>query len=273
MNSSRLKLDAFVTVVAPLNGERDGIADFVVATTDMLRASYTNYELLLVDSHAGEDVIGELVDLLTDVACIRVVRLSRPVHRDVMSCAGLDTAIGDYVVVLTPGVDPPGVVPEVVGRLRRGSDIVYGLSEAPPPRSPLNRLGAAVFRWYRRRSLGLDLPLGATDLVGLNRRAVNAVTRSSCRNRPLRAVSRQVGFRTDDLRYTPDRETARRGPRVAPCGKDLVVEHLTAPAAGRDVAGLAAAPSMSPAGWPQPWPSSTAAEASRHRPCCRWRSP
>jgi polyisoprenyl-phosphate glycosyltransferase len=203
MSGPPAKLDAFVTVVAPVVGGWSVMSRFVVETTELLRAGYANYELILVDSQAESGVLDGLLRLLKDVACIRLVRLSQPATREVMFLAGLEGAIGDYVVALTPGVDPPCVIPELVATLDGGPDIVCGVSVAPP-RSPLARLGSRALHWYGRRYLGLAAPPDATDLVAFTRRSVNALTRTQGRHRRVRHLSRQIGFRTAVFHYWPE---------------------------------------------------------------------
>jgi len=48
---------------------------------------------------------------------VRYLRLSRPFGRDTALRAGLDTAIGDYIVTLLPESDPPSLIPMLVAGL------------------------------------------------------------------------------------------------------------------------------------------------------------
>lgn len=197
------KLDIFVTVVSPIVGSPEAVKQFVHDTAALLREKYTNYELVLVDGGAEAESIDLLVDLIKHIACIRVIRLSATTNREIMIFAGLEAAIGDYVVVLTPDNDPPTAIVDVVDLMQSGFDIVYGLSDTPVPRSLLGQLGSRIFYWYGRKFIGLDIPLNATYLVGQNRRSINALTRIKGRYRHIRHLTRQVGFKTSAYHYTP----------------------------------------------------------------------
>ncbi len=198
------KQDILVTVVAPVLGTAEVMATFVEDTSSFLAEHYTNYELLLVDAAADEPTLERLGKLLKDLPCIRLIRLSAKANRDVMLFAGLEAAIGDYVIVMLPGSDPVEAIGDMVTIMANGSDIVYGLSEVPTRRSPIAKLGASLFYWYGRKYLGLNIPPDSTYLVGLNRRSINALTRIKGRYRHVRHLTRQVGFKTSVYKYKPE---------------------------------------------------------------------
>lgn len=197
------KQDTFVTVVAPVAGSAAAIRQFVSDTSELLQAHYANYEIVLVDAGAESAAIEELLGLLKKLACIRIIRLSQRTNLEIAIFAGLEAAIGDYVVVLMPNTDPPAVVIDLVAQMVGGQDIVYGLSKTPVARTLLSGLGARLFYWYGRRYLGLNIPPNSTYLVGLNRRSINALTRIKGRYRHVRHLTRQVGFKTAVYLYEP----------------------------------------------------------------------
>lgn len=202
-NKPEKKLDVLVTVVAPLLGSAEVLATFVKDASALVQAHFANYEIILVDAGADETAIDEVVALTKKLPCIRMIRLSQAANREVMLFAGLEAAIGDYVVVMMPATDPPRVIVDLVDIMRSGEDIVYGLSETPLQRSLIGSVGSRLFYWYGRRYLGLNIPPNSTYLVGLNRRSINALTRIKGRYRHVRHLTRQVGFKTGIYRYTP----------------------------------------------------------------------
>jgi polyisoprenyl-phosphate glycosyltransferase len=207
MPSQSPKADLFVTLVAPVVGSGSELVEFVKECSDILSENYANYELVLVDSEANESTIALLMNTLKELACIRIVRLSQKTNLEVMLFAGLEAAIGDYVVVLVPNEDPPRVIVELVDVMRDGNDIVSGVSVSPARRRLLSSIGARLFYWYGRRYLGIDIPPDATHLVGLNRRSINALTRIKGRYRHVRQLTRQVGFKNAVFKYTPQAAT------------------------------------------------------------------
>jgi len=197
------KRDILVTVVAPILGDATTMATFVRDVLKLADGHYTNYELVLIDGGADDAVVETISHLLKLLPAIRVIRLSQKTNRDVMLFAGLEAAIGDYVVVMMPTTDPPRVIVDLVDIMVGGQDIVFGLSKTPLRRSKITSWGAKLFYWYGRKYLGLNIPPDATYLVGLNRRSINALTRIKGRYRHVRHLTRQVGFKTGVYKYTP----------------------------------------------------------------------
>ena len=195
--------DCFVSVVAPLHDDADIVEAFVHEVVSILKQNYDNYELVLVDDGSGDGTWGIASAILADEPCIRVLRLSRRFGRDVAISAGLDTVIGDFVVVLLPESDPPELIPRVVETCRAGAGIAFGIRAHRPVESPLLSLGTRVFYWYFNRILRIDLPRNSTDFRGYSRQSVNAITRIKDRLRYLRTFGSYVGFGGQPFVYEP----------------------------------------------------------------------
>lgn len=196
--------DIFVSVVAVLDASTRGVESFVRALDEEVGRRYANYEVLLVDNGVSVAELIELRSLLTQLPCIRVLRLSRRFSIDNAVFAGIEAAIGDYLVVLNPAHDPATAIAKVVRLLRESDvDIVQGLSTVPLGSTWLGGLTRRFFYWYNRRFLGVDIPTRATQLTGLTRRAVNSLTATTRSHRYLRHLIRHVGYQISDLHYLP----------------------------------------------------------------------
>lgn len=196
--------DVFVSVVAVLDATTTGIDSYARGVMSMLEPLYSNYELLLVDNGLKPTELVQLREVLDGVACIRVLRLSRHFTLDSAIFAGLDSAIGDFVVVVSSQHDPIDAIHSVVELLRaNGTDIVQGISTVPIGGTLPSGLGRRIFYWYNRRFLDVDIPSRATHLTGLTRRAVNTLTATTRSHRYLRHLIRHVGYRIADFAYQP----------------------------------------------------------------------
>ncbi|MDO9497549.1 MAG: glycosyltransferase [Nocardioides sp.] len=198
------RADMFVSVVAVVDDAIEGIAAYVDSLSVEMSTRYSNYEILLVDNGLKPAELVSLRSLLAKIPCIRVLRLSRTFASDDATFAGLDSAIGDCVVVVSPTQDPVEIITKVVQLLTQGdADIVQGLSVAPLKEKLVCRLGRGLFYWYNRTFLSVDIPKSTTSLTGLTRRAVNTLTATSRSQRYLRHLIHYVGYHIADLRYTP----------------------------------------------------------------------
>ena len=104
--------------------------------------------------------------------CVRLIQLAFAVHREVACAAGIENAIGDFVIIFDPVVDRLEVIGEAVATCQMGSDVVIGVSSRPRP--PLYRLARHL---TSRLLAAIDyrIPRNATDFRCVSRRAINAV--------------------------------------------------------------------------------------------------
>ncbi|MBA2259934.1 MAG: glycosyltransferase family 2 protein [Acidobacteria bacterium] len=205
--------DCFVSVVAPLEDDGAIVEGFLTEVVGILAETYSTYEVLLVDDGSQDDTVAKVEGLLERMECIRLIRLSRHYGQEIAISAGLDSVIGDYVVVMLPSSDPPALIPGLVDRARRGADIVFGIRENRPTDSLAVRAVGPLFYWYCRRILRLNLPKNAAVFRVLSRKALNALLqiRDRCRYLPL--LSGRVGYTTETFRYVPGNRRGKKTTR------------------------------------------------------------
>lgn len=221
------KADCFVSVVAPIRNDQAIVGSFIADTLAVLREHYLNYELVLVDDCSSDDTVAQVSGCLRQFECIRLVRLSRSFGLDIAISAGLDSVIGDVVVVMLPRTDPTDLIPDIVGKTRRGAGIVFGVYTPRTDDGLLVRLGSAAFYWYCRRVLRLNLPRNAAIFRGLSREAVNALIQIRDRSRYLPILSAQVGFDTESFVYQPIQRGGRLEPRGTADSVRLAIDIMT----------------------------------------------
>lgn len=206
--AERPKEDCFVSVVAPVCNDVDIVEEFVREVTRVLASRYAYYELVLVDDGSVDDTAARVQELLREIPCVRLVRLSRNFGDEVAMYAGLDAVIGDYIVTMMPRSDPPMLIPEVVARIQQKGGVVVGVT-ASRSGGLGSRLGAKIFYWVCNHFLGLDVPENSTHFRGLSRRALNALLQIKDKHRYLKVFSTYIGYHHQTLIYTP----IRRGNR------------------------------------------------------------
>lgn len=206
-----LAIGSYVSVIAPLHDDADIVAEFVTELIAGLGQHSPNYELVLVDDGSQDDTVERVSALMKQHDRMRLIRLSRPFGQEIAISAGLDSVIGDFVVVMLPDSDPPALVPEMVDRARSGVEVVFGIRKSRKSDPLFLRLGSALFYWYCNRVLRLGLPKNSTHFRVLSRRVVNALIRIKDRGRYLRTLSQHVGY--DSQAFSYDLVERRRPPR------------------------------------------------------------
>lgn len=195
------KKDVFVSVVAVLDATTSSPASLAEEIHSELEARYTNYEIVLVDNGVETAALAGLLEALTRVPCIRILRLSRIFPYDTAVFSALESVIGDYTVVIEAETDPTSAIPRFVDAMLSGADIVQGKAH---PRQGLRwaeRWGRHLFYQYNRRALNVSIPGDATYLTGFTRRSLTVLLSNSRRYRYLRHLMRHIGFQILDIPY------------------------------------------------------------------------
>lgn len=205
--------DSFVSVVAPLHNDADIIEAFINETMRILVGNYADYELVLVDDGSSDATVERANALLREHRCIRIIRLSRNFGREAAIAAGLDSVIGDYVVVMLPCTDPPGLISEIVHKARTSGRILYGIAQDRGREPLLPRVGSLLFYWYVNSVLKLNMTRDSTFFRVLTRQAVNAITRVGDKHRYLRFLTTHVGFGSEGFAYREIQRSERCGKR------------------------------------------------------------
>ena len=206
-------IDSMVSLVAPLHNDGAILAEFVREAHAVLHDSFTNFEVVLVDDGSTDDTAARVRPLLEAHDFVRYVRLSRQFGEEVAISVGLDSVIGDFVVVMLPNTDPPALVPRMVEIAREGVDVVYGIRERRRENGRAYGLGSRIFYWYIQRVLKLDIPADTTDFRCLSRPAVNAIAQIRDNQRSLRVFASYIGYTRRPFPYTPiDRGGRTRRP-------------------------------------------------------------
>jgi glycosyltransferase involved in cell wall biosynthesis len=227
-------VESFISIIAPLEGDEGRAVDaFVEETVAVLRELVSHYEIVLVDDGASEETVARVRALLDQYDFVRFLRLSRHFGEETAIAAGLDVAIGDYMIVMLPNLDPPALIPQFFERARADADIVYGVRLHRKSEPFWYRLGARVFYWYINSVVKAGIPRDSTQYRCMSRQVVNAITQIRSPDRYLRLLTSYVGFRKQGLPYSPinrtGHQTVRPKREAVDLARALIMDHTTHP--------------------------------------------
>ena len=201
-NEKSNKQDIFVSVIVVAR-DFDDFPDYCRRLSQRLMGSYTNYEIIIVDNDLSQNSVIAVSGLLDELPCMRLIRLSRQYTYDIAIIAGLEGAIGDYAVVTNPAIDGIEDVMNIV-EANKKHDIVQGVADITTKRLlSKSGIGRRLFYWYNRKYINIDIPLQATYLISLNRRAIRAITLSTRHDSHIRHMIRSIGYSYAEYKYSP----------------------------------------------------------------------
>jgi len=234
-----------ISVVVPLDNDGSILASFLPDLSRVMEGSYRFFEIILVDDGSTDETRQTAERLLKDIPRVRYLRLSRSFGREVALAAGIESAIGDYVVTLDPTGDPVEVIPELVTVCRTNGGIVHGVALNPRLRSGAREFLGNLFRRYCNRRLGIDLKRGAEDFRAMSRQAVNALLQVRVHSRYLRVLTLTLGYHHEFFPYRRverlDRPKAGSFTNEATTAIDLLAANTRHPLRVVTLAGLTGA--------------------------------
>jgi hypothetical protein len=167
--------DSFISIVLKTDYQFFKIKEKIEEIQPFLDTQYSDYEIvIIVQGPLSYGVTDSQTNfMLQNTPSIRLIQLAGRVHSDVAWAAGLENAIGDFVILFDHLTDPIYIISDIVEKCRSGYDVVVGVSEQPLT------IFYKLFRFLSNRLLSAidyHLPQSATELRCLSRRAVNSVT-------------------------------------------------------------------------------------------------
>lgn len=170
-----MKSEIFVSIVLIVKNQTEQLVSYIEQLSPYLDKEYNDYEIVIIDQNSNDDNENRLAKTLSIHQSIRHIRLSQEVSPDIALAAGIENAIGDFVVNINILSDNHELIPLVVEKGTLGNDIVICVS------TKVNSISYRVLRTLSSsllKSIGYSLPSNSTGTFCFSRRAINAITES-----------------------------------------------------------------------------------------------
>lgn len=201
----------FISCVVPAYNEAEGIAAFVAALTDTLKAITPRFEIVVINDGSRDNTAQVVAGLCASNPALRFVNLSRNFGKEAALTAGIDHVSGDVTVLIDADFQHPlATIPQFVARWREGYDMVYGVRESRESESAIKRAGANAFYRLLNWLSTVDIPPDAGDFRLLDRKVVEALKAMPERGRFMKGLYAWVGFKSVSVPFVvQDRETGQ----------------------------------------------------------------
>lgn len=209
-----------ISLVVPVYDEEGNVAELARRVAEIMASldGKPAYELIFVNDGSKDGTLTALRRLAQEMPEIVVVNLARNFGHQLAATAGLDTAIGEAVILMDGDLqDPPELIVDFVAKWREGYDVVYAIRRSRKGESWFKRTTASLFYRGVRRLTKVDIPLDTGDFRLMSRRVVDALGRSRERHRFLRGLVSWVGFNQIGVVY--DRDVRHSGTTKYPISK------------------------------------------------------
>jgi glycosyltransferase involved in cell wall biosynthesis len=205
--------EVFLSVIVRVRNAALFIGPALHRLIGVMEENFRFYEIVLVDDASTDETRSIISDVQQRERNIQLYILAQSKGDNVAVTVGLDHAIGDMIVILDLKVDPPELIPDMVGLAVQGTEIVYGL-----PRERLQSQGVynRLFGWLvyaMGRINHIDVPQAVSGYRLISRTVLNFMLEATDRHRTLMLLPAMSGYRHATIEY--DRLISQReGPRT-----------------------------------------------------------
>src|SRR5215510_15818400 len=196
-----MRRDIFVSVVVPLDNDADILPAVVDDIDAVMRGHFGDYELIFIDDGSTDGTRSFFERVKAEIPSFRYFRLTRPFGLEVAIACGLEQAIGDVIVVLKPGWDPPDRIPVFAEKANDTDGIVIGIATDRFKRSWFYRLAYQIYFGLCKVFLTRSQVYGATHFKALTRTALNALLTIKDSFRYVRVLAMYAGFKVTPVPY------------------------------------------------------------------------
>ncbi|SEJ41935.1 glycosyltransferase [Achromobacter sp. NFACC18-2] len=223
----------FISVVFVVRNQSKFIEKILTDAESCVAPLVSDYEIIVVDNASSDDSVCVLKELTSErgLPNLQIYALTKEVDADTASWAGLENALGDFVVVIDPLTDSVEFLREMLEKAVNGADVVFANNQRRSPQSLAYRSSYAVFNGLYKRFNGIHLANEAPQYRVLSKRVVNFILQHSQPATTYRHLPATGGFARVNLIYSAEPKivhTKRLGESVDR-GMRLMVSSTRAP--------------------------------------------
>jgi len=183
-----------LSIVIPCYNEAENIPELYRQLSDTAERIEGDVEFVFVDDGSRDATLDVLKALAHEDPRVRVLSLSRNFGHQAALSAGIDTAVGQAVVVMDADLQhPPELIPTFIEQWQAGYELVYAYRSHVRP-----RLGYRVINWLMK----IRIPPESADFRLMDRRVVEAFRRMPERTRFIRGMLSWLGFKQAGVAYS-----------------------------------------------------------------------
>ncbi len=200
-----------LSVVIPVLNEEEGLPELQRRLVEALAEIDGPVEIVYVNDGSTDGSVGLIEGWMQDDAGVVLVELSRNFGMEVAMSAGIDHALGRYVVLMHADLqDPPELIPEMLAVSRDGAEVVFA-RRIGSDESAVKRALATGFYALMERLGRVPYQGQAGDFRLMAEPVVAAIRQMPERRRFLRGMVAWVGFVQVPIEYRRAGRTSGRG--------------------------------------------------------------
>jgi len=194
--------NVFISLVIPAFKEEDVIMLTLNEATRVLETITQDYEIVAVDDGSTDMTFTRVMEAHQANNRIKGLKFSRNFGKEAAMLAGMARARGQVVVTMDGDLQhPPGVIPEMVEKWRKGAQIVHGVKQTRQYGGLFHRTFARLFYGLFSKIAGFKIN-NSSDFKLLDAKIASLLVRDFPeQQRFLRGLSCWVGYRQESVTF------------------------------------------------------------------------
>lgn len=143
----------FLSLVLVVRNQAASLKETLTEAVAVASILAADYEVIVVDNASGDESVSVLKQLagIGGLPNIQVFALAKEVDVDTASWAGVENALGDFVVSMNQETDDIDFLPEMLDYAVKGSDVVFAANRQKSPQSwsylMCSSLFNVIYKW------------------------------------------------------------------------------------------------------------------------------
>ena len=193
-----------ISIAVPCYNEEPALEPFFAAVSAVAeQMPEVAFEFLFIDDGSRDRTLEKMQELAQRDSRVKYISFSRNFGKEAGIYAGLESATGDYVVVMDADLqDPPALLPEMYRSIKEeGYDCVGSRRVTRKGEPPIRSLFARLFYKLINKMSDAEIVDGARDFQMMSRQVVEAILSMGEYNRFSKGIFGWIGFKKKWLEY------------------------------------------------------------------------
>jgi dolichol-phosphate mannosyltransferase len=193
-----------LSVVIPVFNEEESIYKTLDRVFDSVSSFDSEFEVIVVNDGSTDNTLDLLHAYKATHEALRIINLSRNSGHMSALTAGIDHAVGRWVVTLDgDGQDPPELIPDMVNLANvNEADICFMVRADRKQDAFRHRMFSPIFYKALSRATNGRAPLQAADFRLMSDRVVKVLRLLPETNRIYRVITPELGFKSVEMEYS-----------------------------------------------------------------------
>lgn len=191
-----------LSIIVPCLNEKENLTEFCIKTKRALENVTDNYELILIDDGSTDGTRDKIFQICEQDKHVRGLILSRNFGKELALSAGLHNANGNVAVLIDADLQhPPGIIPEMILKWKKGAKIVTAVRLDRHSDSLLRHWSSRIFYSVFNLLSDVKLNSAAGDFRLLDRSIMDVLNKMPERARFSKGLFSWIGFQQEIVKF------------------------------------------------------------------------